>query len=656
MKQQRYLTKSRFKLALECPTKLFYSAKEKEYKNVKRDDPFLAALADGGFQVEELARLAYPKGVLIQADSGACEEAIIETKALLQQEKCVIFEAAFMYENLFIRTDIIVKNGNAIELIEVKAKSYDDKKYTKEPFLLKNGSLDTKWKSYLFDIAFQTFVLQNAFPQFKVKSFIQLIDKSKKAQVNNLNQCFRISKNGDKRKDTIRLVNSLAEIGGENLMTQIDVSSIVSGIFGGRYFYSTELTRIFDELIWEFAEAYHKDQKINAPVQFTACKACEFKNFDSDNLKSGYHECWKEKMNWGSNEFLKPNLMEVWDFRGTKLFKDNGVILMEHINLELYPIKAEANKISRSERQWLQIEKALSKDDSLYVDRENLKVVIQNCVPPFHFIDFETSTVAIPFNTNRRPYEQVAFQFSHHRVEEDGSIIHANEYINTNPGEFPNFEFLRALKMALGKSGTIFRYSTHENTVLNQIRVQLLESDEIDKEELIRFIEKITKRKEDNWEGDRCMVDLCEIYKSYYFDPQTKGSNSIKAVLPAMLKRSAYLQTKYTQPLSAINLTSKNFLNNHPLLQIQNGQVQDPYKLLPPVFEEWTNEELNQLSDIEDLNNGGAALTAYGFMQYTDMSKQERDALSVALKKYCELDTLAMVMIWEGFKEIVNQP
>jgi hypothetical protein len=39
-------------------------------------------------------------------------------------------------------------------------------------------------------------------------------------------------------------------------------------------------------------------------------------------------------------------------------------------------------------------------------------------------------------------------------------------------------------------------------------------------------------------------------------------------------------------------------------------------------------------------------------MQYTDMSDQERESLSQALKKYCELDTLAMVMIWEGFREV----
>ena len=51
MAKRRYLTKSRFKLAAECPTKLFYTGKS-EYANQNLDDSFLLALADGGFQVD----------------------------------------------------------------------------------------------------------------------------------------------------------------------------------------------------------------------------------------------------------------------------------------------------------------------------------------------------------------------------------------------------------------------------------------------------------------------------------------------------------------------------------------------------------------------------------------------------------------------------
>jgi len=63
--KKRYLTKSRYKLGLECPNKLYYT-KKKVYSNQKLDDSFLQALASGGFQVEELARMHYPEGILVE--------------------------------------------------------------------------------------------------------------------------------------------------------------------------------------------------------------------------------------------------------------------------------------------------------------------------------------------------------------------------------------------------------------------------------------------------------------------------------------------------------------------------------------------------------------------------------------------------------------
>lgn len=115
----KVLTKSRFKLGLECPNKLFYTSKKK-YANEKVSDPFLEALAQGGFQVEELARMHYPDGILIEGNDGDYELLWNQTQELLQQENVIIFEAAFLYNGLFIRTDILVKRGNRIELIEWK--------------------------------------------------------------------------------------------------------------------------------------------------------------------------------------------------------------------------------------------------------------------------------------------------------------------------------------------------------------------------------------------------------------------------------------------------------------------------------------------------------------------------------------------------------
>ncbi len=58
------------------------------------------------------------------------------------------------------------------------------------------------------------------------------------------------------------------------------------------------------------------------------------------------------------------------------------------------------------------------------------------------------------------------------------------------------------------------------------------------------------------------MVDLLDLIKCYYYDPKTRGSNSIKHVLPAVINRSDYLKKKYSQPIYGTDeMPSKNFPN-----------------------------------------------------------------------------------------------
>ncbi|MBA6350428.1 DUF2779 domain-containing protein, partial [Colwellia sp. BRX8-9] len=140
----------------ECPTKLFYTGK-KEYPNTMLDDPFLAALADGGHQVGELAKQYYSNGFDITTLD--YDEAEKQTLELLALDEVVIFEPAIRFNNLFIRVDVLVKKGNHFELIEVKAKSYSVK--DNGDFHNKKGDkLDSKWKPYIFDVAFQKHVLK----------------------------------------------------------------------------------------------------------------------------------------------------------------------------------------------------------------------------------------------------------------------------------------------------------------------------------------------------------------------------------------------------------------------------------------------------------------------------------------------------------------
>jgi hypothetical protein len=413
----------------------------------------------------------------------------------------------------------------------------------------------------------------------------------------------------------------------------------------------------FEESIVHLKNWYIKDEYPNWPLNFTSCKSCEYKSND-DSLMSGYHECFKKQKGLDRAQLEKPNIFEVWNFRkGAKLFEDDRFFL-EELNIDDIGIKEVAGKLSSSERQWIQIEKAVEFDNSIYLDKDGLKEEMDSWKWPLHFIDFETSAVALPFTAGMNPYEQVAFQFSHHVLYSDGKIEHQSEFLSNTPGEFPNVNFVRRLKAALSHDdGTIFRFATHENSILNAIYDQLTDSKEEDRLELKEFIKSITNSKNDRvekWVGERNMVDLCQVIKDYYYNPLTKGSNSIKAVLPAVLATSTLLQNKYSQPISQINVTSYNFAPEHVWLRIENGKVISPYKMLPALFEGWTEEELDgAISEMESLSDGGAALTAYGKLQYQDMTVKERETLSQGLLKYCELDTLAMVMIYEHLKEII---
>jgi hypothetical protein len=650
----KVLSKSRFKKGLSCPNKLYFSG-DKSFKNKEDNNTFLATLAEGGFQVEALARLSYPGGHFVDAPYGAYEKAYNQTLELLKQDEVIIYEAAFLYDGLFVMTDILVKKGNQVRLIEVKAKSFDSTQAN--TFIGTRGDIRSSWRPYLFDIAFQTYVAIKCIPGLHFEAFFLMADKSKVATIDGLNQMFRLPVNGDIRKD-VEVKISAAEAHKTSVLSEVNVTEIVDLIIKDKYKYSENLS--FSQAIPLLKNNYQNNSYSNWPTNYSKCKSCEFKiglDQKKAGFKSGFEYCFSKQHNWTETDFNLPNVFEIWNFRGQKLLEENRLFLHQ-LNQDDFKVVEEPNAMSSRERRWIQVEKTLETNPAPYVEKTALKEEIDSWTFPLHFIDFETSAVALPFNKGRRPYEQVAFQFSHHMCHADGTIEHASEYINANPGEFPNFKFVAALKKSLDNDqGTIFRFATHENSILNAIKDQLNDSDYADKGELIRFIKTITTPRSkdlDHWITKRPMVDLRLIILDYYYNPLTKGSNSIKAVLPAILNTCDFLKNKYSKPISEINLTSINFDEKHLWIQIKDQKVINPYKLLPPIFTEFGKEELEHfISGLDTISDGGAALTAYSKLQFVDMSIKERDSIKKSLFKYCELDTLAMVMIYEHLKTLV---
>ena len=59
------------------------------------------------------------------------------------------------------------------------------------------------------------------------------------------------------------------------------------------------------------------------------------------------------------------------------------------------------------------------------------------------------------------------------------------------------------------------------------------------------------------------------------------------------------------------------------------------------------------LADDLVIAEGGAATTAYARLQFETLNPDTRAKINEALLRYCELDTLAMVMIVQGWRSLI---
>ena len=646
-KDRRYFTKSRFKTAVECPTKLFYAGKKERYVNASLEDAFLKALAEGGFQVGALARMMYPDGIeVLETDA---IKALDETRLLLEREQVTIFEGAIGSGNLLARVDILVKKGSRIDLIEVKAKSFDAKSL--HTFRQKKGKLEPKMLPYLQDVAFQRHLMALAFPALQVQSFLMMADKSSVSSVAGLNQLFKINRAGDGSPTvTVSPSASLTSL-GQPILVAANVDAEVDEILSSPLS-APGVSAPFTELVKTWADHYAADTRI-ATKPGAHCAKCEFRAAKpQDNARSGFHECWRAARACTNEHIDAGTIFDVWNLGGKQQLLDAGVFFASEVRQPHLNYQEAASGLSDSQRQWMQVSGQWPGGGEFYLDRALIAGEMQGWRYPLHFIDFETSRVAIPFAAGQRPYAVTAFQFSHHVVDEAGQVRHQSQFLQTQPGQQPNYDFVRALQQAVGTEGTIFMWWPHENSTLNAIldELEAEAAPPADAAALKAFILSVTSAK--GRCGERAMVDLCTLSRRAYFHPLTQGSSSIKKVLPSVLQASEFLRERYSQPLLKAKGESLNFDSKLWWVPAEGGGVQSPYALLPPVFEDMADSDLEalELDPTLGLAEGGAATTAYARLQFGDIDRQERERIDTALLRYCELDTLAMVMVYQAWK------
>ena len=674
---EKKFTKSAFNQSVACPMRAYY------YRNNGKDYAYhydgVDGIAEVGDQFGALARVyeGIPDANIIRRDETlsmvpAQMRTIVETMRFLDKENADVAEAAFGTNIFLVYVDILHKRGDNLEIIEVKSKGIgaDEPLYS---FNGRGGKFKSDYIDKILDVTFQKYVVQQftkffeEYSHLKVHAKLMLVNADAVCDVDSLSSLLQIKYHDGKLREVECAVDISEKLQGKTRIDRIfDVDEICDKII------NDEIPEIANEYFGGcFADFVEKvaDMYVNNRKNFDCCHIdkdcfkCPFYAESSDVKKDG------SRKNDGRAECFK-NLQGV-DIAGKILISDvkggvGGGGLPQSLKKDAWLEQKKFLLTDIDEYEYVDAENAtpeafqkrdkLTDDDLRYLHVHSVKtgysapiflkaaakVEMAKWKYPLHFIDFETYQGAVPLFKGTRPNEEIAYQFSHHIGYEDGTWEHAGEFIMLDAGKFPNFEFIRELKKQLEKDdGCVFRYATHENTILNAIREQLMESNESDKDELVEFIESITHPtgncKDPFDAGARDMLDLKDIAQKYFYHPSMESSNSIKQVMPAILESGkTYFTEKYGNDMDPYH--------NLPTLAEFAEKVKKESDVFPADF-----DDSDIWNDDKQINCGGISKLDYVMLQAGRYNKLHTEAIRQASLKYCELDTLSMVRVWEYF-------
>ncbi|WP_404424271.1 DUF2779 domain-containing protein [Nibricoccus sp. IMCC34717] len=581
-----YLSKSDFKVARDCATKLFY--KKNRYPTKLDENSYMELLADGGFMVGKFAQLLFAEGIMI-ADLDPAK-AVAETTTLMAKDAVTLFEPAFWSEGYLARVDILKKAGDRLQLIEVKSKGYD----ATTGLAGRNGAVRAEWVEYIEDVAFQRMVIARALPHAKIECFLLLPDKAAVSEIDLLPTLFSLTRQG--RAVEVDFLGDVPALRQSKLLRLVPVDAEVESVYDDVCAVASKLLPLI------------KDGPQRAVTSLGYhCRECEYRMEESVR-PNGFQECW------GDLGRVTPALLDLYQLGRIKNAAKAPLadMLIQQKKASLFDMPVSALTTSYAERQRIQIEHTKAQTEWRSAQ---LRPTLEALAYPLHFIDFETSRLVLPYHRGMRPFEQVAFQWSCHTIDHPGAALRHAEWINVAEG-FPNVRFAQSLRDVVGEHGTLLTWSHHEKTTLEDIARQIadygLGEDDL-KGWLLRTV------------GSGRLFDLCAHALSHFFHPAMRGSTSIKAVLPAVWQSNAALRA---DPLF------------QAYVRIEDGVPVDPYQTL---------SKLEIFDQAEVVNEGTGAMRAYQEMLYGAGRRAEdaKEAWRKLLLQYCGLDTMAMVMIWK---------
>ncbi len=213
-----------------------------------------------------------------------------------------------------------------------------------------------------------------------------------------------------------------------------------------------------------------------------------------------------------------------------------------------------------------------------HIDRPALAAFLGQIEHPVSYLDFETIGTAIPLFDGVRPYQQIPFQYSLHIRRRANAKPEHRSFLAEGTAD-PRPEFMRQLRADLPDTGSVVAYNASFEISRLKECCELLPK-------FKPWLRKVTPR----------VVDLLLPFRGFrYHHPDQKGSNSMKAVLPAL-----------------------------------------------------TGQGYEKLA----IQEGGAASREFLRVTFGDVTAAERRRVRQALEEYCALDTLGMVQIVDRLKRL----
>jgi hypothetical protein len=153
---------------------------------------------------------------------------------------------------------------------------------------------------------------------------------------------------------------------------------------------------------------------------------------------------------------------------------------------------------------------------------EHLGEELERLTYPAWFIDFEAVAPAVPRYEGCRPWQQIPFQWSAHRVDEPWGEPRHCGFLAPAHGD-PRREFAESLLRGVEGEGPVLVWSRpFEDGRLKELQEALPDLEEP--------LQALRKR----------LVDLLEIVRKHVYHPDFLGSFSIKSVLPALVPELSY--------------------------------------------------------------------------------------------------------------------